>query len=404
MTKRATVLLLATVLIAGLWIGCKKEPPASLYDPTYVSGPQPKITGITPATGAYAGVTPLTINGQNFSSDPGSNLVFFDKTFVPVLSASTTQLQVTAPILPKDSIMVKVATIGSTLYSDPYYFKLDSVVFENAIKLNSGEEGVGVECDNDGNFYVSIISPAGGLGVKKYTPAGNRSDYSPVFAANVPSWKNMKFGPGGVLFCVANARAVIFSIPAGGGTATVWKSSGGLQFLADLDFDANGNIWAVGSGGSIFRVNTAKVVTVFPCTGTLRAVRVYNNAVYVGGSRDSLEKVWKYPIIGTDSLDVEQEYFNLSSVYATSGVYAMTFSSDGDLYIGTDNAEGIRIVHPDKTSEALYPGQLKNATVSLTWGNGNYLFQSRSATPGPAASVKINALKAGAPYYGRTLP
>jgi hypothetical protein len=210
------------------------------------------------------------------------------------------------------------------------------------------------------------------------------------------------------MFCTATGRNIIFRIPPAGGASAIWLSGGGLGQLSDLDFDANGNIWAAGANGNIYRVSPAKVVKSFPLVATLRAVRVYNNAVYVGGldRLDSLEKVWKFPVIGTDSLDAGQEYFNLTSVYGTNsyGVYAMTFSADGDLYIGTNAAEGIRLVHPGKTSEAYYPGVIKGATVALAWGKGVELFQSRSSVPGPASAVKLNAQKNGAPYYGRNLP
>jgi hypothetical protein len=406
MINRILFVLLAAIVMAGVWSGCKEDPPASLYDPTYVSGPQPVVSGISPSTGALAGVTTLTISGQNFSAVGGNNLVFFDKTLVTVLSATVSQLTVKAPNLPKDSIVVKVAVAGSDLYSGAFYYNLGLAANEKYVSYTTGEEGVGIEADTAGNLYVSMITTAGGIGVKKYTPAGVRTDYSPILSSAVASWKNMKFGSGGALFCTAPGRAILFRIPPGGGTPAIWLSGGGLGVLADLDFDANGNIWASGTNGNIYRVSPTKTVKVFTCPGTMRAIRVYNNAVYVGGKRDSLEKVWKFPIIGTDSLDAEQEYFNLSSVYGAnaSGVYAMTFSSDGDLFIGTDNAEGVRVVHPGKTSEAFYTGLLKGATVSMTWGKGNDLLQSRSATPGPSTTVKINAQNTGAPYYGRLLP
>jgi len=408
MIPRATLLLLAVVMLAGVWTGCKEDPPASLYDPNYVSGPQPTVTSIEPASGALAGVTTLTINGQNFSSVPGNNLVFFDKTAVPVLTSTATQLTVTAPALPKDSIVVKVAVNKADLYSASVLYKLELAANEKFVTYGSGEEGFGVECDNDGNLYVSMTSITGGIGVKKFTAAGVRSDYSPVFGATVASWRNMRFGPAGAMFCTATGRNIIFRIPPAGGASAIWLSGGGLGQLSDLDFDANGNIWAAGTNGNIYRVSPAKVVKSFPLVATLRAVRVYNNAVYVGGldRLDSLEKVWKFPVIGTDSLDAGQEYFNLTSVYGTNsyGVYAMTFSADGDLYIGTNAPEGIRLVHPGKTSEAYYFGVIKGATVALAWGKGVDLFQSRSSLPGPASAVKLNAQKEGAPYYGRTLP
>lgn len=406
MINRVLSLLLAVALMAVVMPGCKEDPPASLYDPNYVSGAQPVVTGITPPTGALAGVTTLTVNGQNFSPVPGNNLVFFDKTQATVLIATASQLTLKAPVLPKDSIVVKVAVAGSDLYSGAFYYNLGLAANESSAPYTTGEEGVGIECDTAGNVYVSMITATSGIGVKKYTPSGVRTDYAPILSSAVASWKNMKFGPGGAMFCTATGRSIIFRIPPAGGTPAVWLSGSGLTALSDLDFDANGNIWASGSNGTVYRVSPLKAVKAFTCAGTLRAIRVYNNAVYVGGKRDSLEKVWKFPIIGVDSLDAEQEYFNLSSVYGanSSGVFALTFSSDGDLYVGTDHTEGIRLVHPSKASEAYYPGLIKGGTVSLTWGKGSDIFQSRSSIPGPAKAVKINSQKAGAPYYGRLLP
>jgi hypothetical protein len=405
MTTKLLLALLACALIGGIFFGCKEDAPASLFDPNYVSGPQPKVTSIDPPANALAGVTTLTINGSNFSAVAGNNLVFFDKVLVPVLQASTTQLQVTAPILPKDSIQVKVAVQKADLFSDVVYYKLNLAADEKFGNFGASEEPVAVECDTAGNAYVSMLASGLGIGIKKFTAAGVRSDYSPAFSGAVASWRGMKFGPGGALFCVAG-RAIIFRVPAGGGASAVWLSSG-LTNLADLDFDQSGNIWTGGpSATSIFRVKQDKTVQSFPFVGTVRSVRVYNNFLYVGGKRDSLEKVWRFPIDGTGNLGAEEEYFNLSSLYGANsyGVTALTFASDGDLFIGTDGPAGIVVVHPNKSYAPMYPGIIIGQSASLTWGKGFDLFQSRVGTPGPKTIVKINALKTGAPYYGRTLP
>jgi hypothetical protein len=406
MRTRVTVVILAVVVLAGVWMGCKEDPPASLYDPNYVSGPQPKVTSIAPATDALAGVTMLTITGQNFSDVPANNLVFFDKTYATALTSSATQITVKAPLLAKDSIQVKIAVSKSDLYSDPFLYNLDTAAFEKWATYGTGEYGAGIECDRNGNLYVSLLSTTGGLGVKKFTPTGVRTDYAPILSTSVASWRNMKFGPGDTLFCVATGRAIVFAIPSGANPA-VWKSGGGLGNLNDLDFDANGNIWAAGATGNIYKVSRTKVVTSFPCVGTLRGIRVFNNAVYVAGRRDSLEKVWRFPIVGADSLGAESEYFNITAVYGSglNVINAIAFMSDGSLLIGTDNAEGLRLVAPGgASSAAYYPGVVFGQTVSLTWGTGANLYQSRQAAGAVTASaVRINTQKSGAPYYGRSL-
>jgi hypothetical protein len=395
---------LVALMMATFWVtGCEEEAPPSAYDPSVTGGPKPVITGIDPQGSALANVTTLTIHGQNFSAVPAENLVFFDVTAATVTTASATQLQMKAPNLVKDSIAVKVAVQGSQLFSSTMIYKLDAAALDFG-NFQSGEAPAGVECDVAGNVYVSIASSQATLtGVKKITPAGDRSDYSPPFTSSVSNWRNMRFGPGGVMFCVAG-RSIIFSIPAGGGNSAIWLSGSGLTSLYDLDFDSQGNIWAVGPSGSVCRVRQDKNVKTFPFIGTIRAARVYNGYLYVGGKRDSLEKVWRFPIVSSDSLGPVEEYFNLSSLYGANsfGVQTLTFAADGDMYIGTDAADGIVVVHPDGTSEPLYPGVIQSACTVLSWGSGNEAYQARTGSA--PTLVKINLQKAGAPYYGRTLP
>jgi hypothetical protein len=406
MTTRILFSFLCCAALAGILAGCKKEAPPSLFAPDYVSGPQPTVARIDPPSDALAGVTILTIVGTNFSATPANDIVFFDAVTVPVIQASTTQLQVKAPFLVSDTIKVKIAVLGSDLFNTPFVYKLNAAADDKFGNFSAADEPVAVECDTAGNVYVSIVSSGAGIGVKKFTPVGVRSDYSPVFSGAVASWRGMKFGPGGALFTVTG-RNIIFRVPPGGGTSAIWLSGGGLTPLYDLDFDQSGNIWTGGPGAtSVFRVKQDKTLQAFPFTGTVRSVRVYNGYLYVGGKRDSLEKVWRFPIDGTGNLGVEEEYFNLSTRYGANsfGVTALTFASDGDLYVGTDGSDGIIVVHPDRSYAPFYPGILKGQTASLSWGKGFDLFQSRTGTPGPKTIVKINVQKAGAPYYGRTLP
>jgi hypothetical protein len=405
MKTRQLLALLAVALLAGLLIGCTEEPPPSLYDSNYVSGPQPKVTAIAPATNALAGVTTLTITGENFNSDPAKNMVFFGAATAKLSSATATQLILKAPVVIGDSIKVKVAVQGADLFSTPYLYKLEAPTEDKFGNFGANDEVASMDCDTAGNVFVSMLSSGLGTGVWRFTPDGTKGTtvYSNPFSGAVGSWKGMKFGPGGAIFCVA-ARAIVFRIPPGGGNAAVWVSGSGLSNLNDLDFDASGNIWTSGTAAaSIFRIKQDKSVQAFPFVGTVRAVRVYNGYLYVGGLRDSLEKVWRFPITG-DNLGTEEEYFNVSGVYGANsfGVYGLAFDTNGNMYIGTDAADGILLVNSAKQGSPYYPGILSAATVYLTWGKGANLFQGKGGTT--KTIVKINTQKASAPYYGRTLP
>jgi len=408
-TLHRTVLLGALVLGAVLLlvIGCKEDPPESLFDPSYVSHAQPVLASYTTIRPNLAGVTIFTFNGSNFSASADEDIVFFNGTRASVLNASTTQLRVLAPYIVKDSVIIKIAVKGATMFTDPILYDLKAPTGDFG-QWKTLDEAYGLAYGPDDTLYASLLSGGVGIGVKKIKGDGTRADYSLPFSSAVNKWTSMKFGPGGLLYTVA--RNFVFRIPAGGGNAARWATVSGASSIVDIDFDANNNLWACGTGNTnIYRVRTSDAnVKPFACAGDMRAVRVYAGYVYVGGLRGTDEKVFRYQIVTADSLGAEQEYFNLTSVYgaAGGGIQAMTFNTDGDLYIGTDNAEGIRIVHADKTSEALYPGIMLPKNISFAWGNGATLYASR--TGGTVAGVAvtnaimwINTLKTGAPTYGQ---
>ncbi len=236
---------------------------------TMSAAPQPKVTGIAPATDALAGVTMLTITGENFKPSTAQNMVFFDAAVATLTSATATQLMLKAPVVIGDSIKVKVAVQGADLFSTPYLYKLEAPTENKFGNFGANDEVASMDCDTAGNVFVSMLSSGLGTGVWKFTPDGTKGTtaYSNPFSGAVGSWKGMKFGPGGAIFCVA-ARAIIFRIPPGGGNAAVWVSGSGLSNLNDLDFDAAGNIWTSGTAAaSIFRIKQDKSVQAFPFVG-----------------------------------------------------------------------------------------------------------------------------------------
>jgi len=395
------------IVVMGLFLwsfaGCNEDPPASLYDPNYVSGSQPVVSTMDPPSG-LAGVTTVTITGSNFSTVPGANLVFFDAMPATVLEASAAQLKVRAPNLVKDSILVKIAVAGADLFSVPYLYALNAAVEEWG-EFGAFDEPAGMTCDSSGNLYVSMLTSGIGVGVKRIALDGSQTDYSPAFSSGVPRWTGMKFGSGGDLYTVA-LRNIIFLIPAGGGSNTLWLRGGGLGNIADLDFDTQGNIWTAGTADNVYGVKPDKSVKAFPFDATVRTVRVFNNYLYLGGGRDSAEAVWRMQIISADSLGAEELYFDFSAAYGYNGpkVLAINFAADGDMYIGTDDDDAIVVVHPGGSSEPLYPGLFIPQTSALAWGNGVHQYAGRTGTSDANTPLKVNMEKLGAPYNGWTLP
>jgi hypothetical protein len=254
-----------------------------------------------------------------------------------------------------------------------------------------------------------MISGGIGIGVKKFPADGSsRVDYATT--AGVTKMTGMKMGPLGELYGARNLT-VILKIPAGGGSSSNWLVGGGLGKVFDLDFDANKNIWAGGDNASVYRVRPDKNVKAFAFDANVRSVRVFNGYVYFAAKMrsDNSERVVRFRIVSADSLDVMEDYFNFStsSLYASGqSVYAITFSSDGFMYVGTDATNPIIVVRPDRSAYQLYPGVMSPAHHAFAWGPGPSLYGLRgSATGGVVGSstaiLKINTLKESAPYHGR---
>jgi len=398
-------ILLSAALIIGLFIiaGCENDYPPSVYDPDAISNPAPVIESVDPPAIALSGVTKITILGKNFSPDIGKNVVFFDAQFATILEASETRLYIQAPIYVADTLFIRIAVQGAELFSNTYQYRLkpaQHLIFSST----DGDQQFGITTDAEGNLYASLIEKSVGVGIKKYTIAGVRSDYAPKGAET--KYSALKMGPNGVLYGARILKG-IFQITGPGKTGTTFASGGGIGTIYDLDFDADKNIWAVGNNDKIYRVTPAKNIKGFDFKADLRSVRVFEGYVYVAGTKDNLNKVWRFPLTGNGEAGAVEEYIDYTA--ATNGsiykIYAITFAKDGDLYIGSDHPDGIHIVHPDKTVEPLYPGQFGPKTLLFSWGkdlDGNYnrlyFVKEMSSTQNQLYWADIQ--KEGAPYYG----
>jgi hypothetical protein len=390
---------------------CTQEPPPSLYDPSYVGGAQPVITSVNPASNGLALVTVLTITGQNFIPDVTKNIVYFNSKPGLIQSATTTQIVVKAPDVVADTVWIKVAAFGSTLFSDPpYRYKLESATVKVGT-LGPTERPYAVTVDGQGNLYFSVVSLSGGAetgqGVKKLASDGTKTDFATTGGGAVTSFTGMKFGPGGLLFGAAN-RPAIYQMTGNNSDPTVWLSLARTEKTSDFDFDASGNMWAGGGIQKIYRITPAKAVKIIPFFASsprvlVRSVRVYNGYLYLGGAVDSIEGVWRTQIISSDSLGTPELYFDFTATTrpTTYAVNAVTFAQNGDMYLGTASPGAILIVHPDKSVEALYPGAVAPTTYSLAWGIAGDLYQAQQTTAA-GALLRINMLQQrSAPYYGR---
>ena len=93
-------------------IGCGDDPEPGLF-PTLVNPDQlaPIITAVNPPNLALAGITTLTITGQNFAPNQEDNRIYFNGVRGEIESSSTTQIVVKAPLVVADTVKIKVSCL-----------------------------------------------------------------------------------------------------------------------------------------------------------------------------------------------------------------------------------------------------------------------------------------------------
>lgn len=404
------LIVFAVFSAAFFFQSCADDPAASIYDPNAPSASTPVITAITVEGGGglLSGVSTVVIDGQNFSTDSSKVIVFFDAVRATVISTTTTQIKVKAPTIVKDSVMVRVSILGTENFSQIKYVDLKAAVslFGN---FTSFEEAYGITSDQTGNLYVAMLSSGLGIGLRKYTPSGDTSTYSPK-GLGIDVWSALKMGPGGVIYACRNQRA-LYTINAQGSSPVLFVAGASTAKFYDLDFDKNKNIWTGGADSTVYRIKPDKSISPFSFkpNAIVRTVRVYNDYVYLGGKVDSIEGVWRAQIDGSGNLGTFQQYFNLSAQQGYrpngTGVFAITFNTDGEMYVGTDGPDGLLLIAPNASGvQKYYPGLfVPNAqNLLFAWGNGGNLYVTRRSNSVSTNSLlKINTQKQSAPYYGR---
>jgi len=385
-------------MIATFVVGCEINPSSpSLYEPGSTGGPTPTLTSISPADSALSGVSILTLTGTNFSASASENIVFFNNLQATVQQATSTQLVVKAPILASDTVFVKVAVFRSAAYSNALPYKLKEAVstFGN---LANTEEPYGLACDSLGNVYVSLTTGGAGIGTKKFTPAGTRSDFAP--AGGIALFSALKIGPGNILYGARNLGAIYQIAPSA--DPVIWQNTGGIA-ITDFDFDSQLNIWGGGESNTICCIKPDKTQLNFPFTGIVRAMRVYNSYLYVAATIDTSSKILRFPIQAGPALGTEETFFDFVNYSPKPKAipYAITINSEGSLYVGTDSPDGIILVKAGGIWEAYYPGLFSPQPYSFAWGKGSDLYVSMSGTGTAHVIKKVNTLKQSAPYFGR---
>lgn len=407
--RAAAAFLLLSLSIAGA--GCADDPVDSVYDPSAPVAAAPVVDSITVQGGGglLSGVSVLNIDGRNFSTDTTVIIVYFDAVRAQLVSATKTRIIAKTPVLVKDSVKVRISIQGAVNFSVSRYVNIKAAVATFG-GFTSFEEAYGITCDQAGNIYAAMLSSGLGIGLRKITSAGDTSTYSPK-GLGIDVWSALKMGPGGVIYACRNQRAM-YTISAAGAPPVLFVAGASSAKYYDLDFDKNKNIWTGGTDTAVYRIKPDKTTKAFAFkqNAAVRSVRVYKDYLYLGGKVDSVEGVWRAPIDVNGDLSAPfEQYFNLSAqpgyTYNGVGVFAITFNTDGEMYVGTDGADGVLLVSAGGSGASkYYPGLFVAGAQNLVfaWGDGGNLYVTRRANGvSTNALLKINTQKSSAPYYGR---
>ncbi len=400
--KKITNVFSILIFILFILTGCEEDYSPSLFEQIPPPSEPPAINSIEPAEEALAGVTKITIMGNNFSANPDFNLVFFNGISAKILMALSNKLVVLAPNLVSDSIKIKVAVVGSELFSNLFPYKLKPTIKEFYTKFQSFEIPYAIVVDRNSNVYFSLE----GRGIKKITSNEEMTDYVPKGAETF--WNSLKFGIDFQMYAAKNVRGVWKLTEGQTPPNSPWIATPTGSKIRDMDFDQNMNCWAVGNNNAIYKIppgaTSVNDVVSFAFQANIRSVRVFQNNLYVAGMRDSVEGIWKFPI-ENDSLGSNELYFNYTdNIDKFTQINAITFAADGDLVLGTNKSiDPILIVHPDKSYEILYPNVIIPYIDNFSWGTHNYLYYTQvDLTSGKGKTIyRIDMQKPGAPYYGR---
>ncbi len=404
---------LLSLILMVLSFACKDIPENQIWPPdTSQDAVRPEITKVYPDamsmdadSVAFAGVGILYIEGKNFSSQPENDRVYFNGVRGEVLEASTTLLKVKIPNVVGDSVRVHVSVKGALMFAkykdQDYYgpFRTKSVL--KAYKaIDKFVDATGLAVDSDDNVYVLTTDKK----ILKLTdPDSTAEEWATATFITTPC---MRMGPDTNIYVTRGIKS-LYKVSKGGKTTKFVSAHTKVSYL---DFDANGNLFAGGKGGTIECIKPdSSVVTVADYTDyIINSLRVYDGYVYVAATYDGKdstviqEGIWKNEILDANgNLGANQLVIDWAQFVGTDGpnIESITFDEDGEMYIGLSKDHAIYLLNHGIYfyDEVLVPP----ATV-LSFGNKNYLYINKHAeSADDRAVIRVEVSTKGAIYYGR---
>jgi hypothetical protein len=377
MNKSNKFLLIAVFFGFLFFNSCSDDPAPSIYDsviPDVVA--DPIINSISPQSPVLAGITNLTITGQNFSTVLTDDEVYFNGVAGEVISATSTEIIVKTPNVVADSVGIKVKVHKAINFSNNIkYTVLTAIEKRFLFDLTKNEYPYALTVDQSENVFVFLKDK----GIKKIDSQGTLTDFAPVSGA-VALFRSMTIASDNAIYGVKGGVKGIYRVVENTAPVAFVSSSQGItDNINSVNFDESRNvIWAGGSTGIIYRVTLDKNVKKFTHTGTINSCKVAQNSLFVLSTTNGKETIWRFSIISADSLGVGELYFDFSTnVDPTLKINDFVVAQDGNIYLGAYIfLNPIYVVHPDKSFEVHYPELIESAAYSLVWGYGDYLYMS----------------------------
>lgn len=389
-------LLIISIIIFYLILACEYDTPQNIYPRQGAA--DPVIESVSPES-ADNGIVEFKISGQNFSTDVNQNFVYFGTAEGNVIKAAENELTVLRPLMISGThdIQIAVQQAFHTTKFGPFSLEPGLKTFEGIFDVNS------FTVDSDENVYIEIEDI-----VYKITFDGTQTEYGAV--DNTCS--AMRMGPGGYLYIQRRDNKNLYRIAPGGGVAEEFAKI--KQKASCFDFAEDGTIFSGGDKYGMFSTTAdgieSKGVGPYEKTFAINAIRVFEGYVYIAADTITEDAsirnsgIWKHQMLDNGEIGEPVLVFDWDDFEPNpeSFITDITFSEEGELYVGTNRSNPVLIIHDDGSVEDLYAGILESPASQICWGNKNYLYINRMGKDETDSGLsRIIMGKAGATYFGR---
>ena len=392
------VIILCVVFLSFvLFSGCEYDKPTEIYP---IEGTaNPTINSIAPDS-AFNGIIEIKIAGDNFSQDTGQNFVYFGQVEGEVISASKNELTVRRPLTTSGALIVKVVVRDAFQPTEFGPYKLEAGITQ----LGELGQVTSIAMDKEENLYADWDNV-----IYKITLDGEVSEYGTFeFKSSA-----MRMAPDGYLFIHKRDNRDLYRLAPGGGVAEKYLRI--RKKVSCFDFDQEGFIYSGGVKYGLYVTNPDSNISTeivgYKQKYMITAVRVFDGYLYVAADTlidlkpvPSLTTIYKHELKGNGEVGEKIKFFDWTSApdYSELLINDITFAENGEMYIATDHANPVLIVHPDGSIEQFLAGTLQSTARQLCWGNGKYLYINQFGEEDEDSNIKRIVMgKQGAPYYGR---